>query len=516
MARSIWRTLDAVFALLFAIAVVVQFNDPDPLKWVLIHAAAAWASLLSALGRVTRLLPLAVAAAALLWAAMIVPRVVGQVPFGDMFADWEMQNAGVEESREMYGLLLIALWMSVVAMRARRAVKRPSLVVFAVLCSAPGCGAPPPLTDAAATRTIETAEVEFAEPFTSVSSVRVLRDGRVLVADSREKVLQLVDVVAQTAQPVGRVGGGPGEYALPSRLIALAGDTTLLADPVNLRYLAILPDGTPGQTIAFSELGNLPRGSGHKGADDRGRLYFESGRAEPGGLTSPTIADVIRMDLRTGQLDTLASLALPAGRVEGASMLPGGLLRVLNSKPFALEDVAAVAPDGRVAIVRAADYHVEWISPDGAHGSGPPVAYARIAVTKDEQDAFLASQTRPGQIVITGPAGGGASRAPAAPRAVPAPKGGSPIETTPIEWPDYKAPFLSNAAVVADDGRLWVLRTRAHNESVPRYDVFDAGGVLVQHIALPERTKLVAFGAGVVWLARTDADDLQWLGRYRY
>jgi hypothetical protein len=100
--------------------VVVQFNDPDPLAWVLIYLAAAWASLLSALGRVSRLLPLAIAAVALLWAAAIVPRVVGQVPFAEMFGAWEMKSEAIEESREMYGLLLIAGWMAVIAMRARR------------------------------------------------------------------------------------------------------------------------------------------------------------------------------------------------------------------------------------------------------------------------------------------------------------------------------------------------------------------------------------------------------------
>ena len=126
MVKNVWRALDAVFALLFMFAVVVQFNDPDPLKWVLIYAAAAWASFLSALGRVTRLLPSGIAAVALLWAATIVPRVVGRVPFADMFREWEMQNAGVEESRELYGLMLIAVWMASVAMRATRRSLRPA------------------------------------------------------------------------------------------------------------------------------------------------------------------------------------------------------------------------------------------------------------------------------------------------------------------------------------------------------------------------------------------------------
>lgn len=120
MARIVWRLLDALFALLFALAVIVNLNDPDPLAWVLIYGAAAWTSFLAVLGRPSRALASAVAAVALLWAATIVPRVVGKVPFGDMFGAWEMQNAGIEESREMYGLLLIAFWMALIALRGRR------------------------------------------------------------------------------------------------------------------------------------------------------------------------------------------------------------------------------------------------------------------------------------------------------------------------------------------------------------------------------------------------------------
>jgi len=55
---------------------------------------------------------------ALAWAATIAPRVIGQVPFLDMFKEFEMKDIGVEESREMYGLILVGGWMSFVAHRA--------------------------------------------------------------------------------------------------------------------------------------------------------------------------------------------------------------------------------------------------------------------------------------------------------------------------------------------------------------------------------------------------------------
>jgi hypothetical protein len=38
-----------------------------------------------------------------------------------MFGAFEMQNVGIEESAEMFGLLIIAAWMAVPAVRAGRA-----------------------------------------------------------------------------------------------------------------------------------------------------------------------------------------------------------------------------------------------------------------------------------------------------------------------------------------------------------------------------------------------------------
>jgi hypothetical protein len=46
--------------------------------------------------------------------------VFGKIPFGDMFGAFEMKNTGIEESREMYGLLLVAIWMGAVAVTAWR------------------------------------------------------------------------------------------------------------------------------------------------------------------------------------------------------------------------------------------------------------------------------------------------------------------------------------------------------------------------------------------------------------
>jgi hypothetical protein len=114
----VWKVVDGLFLLMFVFSAIVQVNDPDPWLWMAIYGAAGAACLFSLVGRLNWWFPVLVGIVALAWAATIAPRVVGQVPFTDMFAEFEMKDIGVEESREMYGLLLIGGWMGVLGHRA--------------------------------------------------------------------------------------------------------------------------------------------------------------------------------------------------------------------------------------------------------------------------------------------------------------------------------------------------------------------------------------------------------------
>lgn len=118
--RHLWTIANAVMLLAFVSSVLVQFNDPDPLLWAAIYAAAAFVCFFEIRRRTNPLFPAGIAVAAGIWAGTISPRVVGKVRFSAMFAEFEMANTGIEESREMYGLLFIALWMVAVAIAAFR------------------------------------------------------------------------------------------------------------------------------------------------------------------------------------------------------------------------------------------------------------------------------------------------------------------------------------------------------------------------------------------------------------
>jgi hypothetical protein len=116
--------VNALMMLAFTASVIVQVNDPDPLPWMLLYGAAATACLLALLRRDRWWLPALTGAITLAWAASLAPRVIGNVPFLDMFGAFEMKSTAIEESREMYGLLLVAGWMAVLAVTAARAPAR--------------------------------------------------------------------------------------------------------------------------------------------------------------------------------------------------------------------------------------------------------------------------------------------------------------------------------------------------------------------------------------------------------
>jgi hypothetical protein len=134
VSRHLWTLANAVMLLAFAFSVVVQFNDPDPFLWATIYTAATLVCAFELRRRVHALVPAGIAVVAAAWAMTIAPRVLGHVPFAAMFAEFEMANTAIEESREMYGLALIAVWMIVVATAAwrRRSSRHPRGVQGAI------------------------------------------------------------------------------------------------------------------------------------------------------------------------------------------------------------------------------------------------------------------------------------------------------------------------------------------------------------------------------------------------
>ena len=115
-----FRIVNTFMALVFLMAVLVQYNDPDPLQWMAIYGAAFAVSLVALLRkRVNPAVPLLIGAVALAWSLSIIFGGPGGNNYLHMFDAWEMQSVNVEQAREATGLLIVAAWMIVLGARRR-------------------------------------------------------------------------------------------------------------------------------------------------------------------------------------------------------------------------------------------------------------------------------------------------------------------------------------------------------------------------------------------------------------
>jgi hypothetical protein len=366
------------------------------------------------------------------------------------------------------------------------------------------------------TRTLSKPAAEAAEPFTTIAAVRELSDGRVVVVDPRDRVVQLLTKDLSSAQQVGRMGQGPGEYTMPMQLFAGGADTTLLYDLMGVRLLVIDPAGKPVNTISLAALsGGLPSGpAGVKGFDRHGRLFAQTMgfTAGPQGAQFADTAPVVRLDLKTKTIDTLTFVRAIAPRMQVSGNAQAGAAIKMSMAAYPLVDEWVVMPDGGVAVVRVSDYHVDWIAPSKTKRAAPPIAYERVRVVEADKVKARADRMKAQDAARRTLS---SMKAPAGPdgKAVKMP---SMTMAEPDEWPAYKPPFSASSVHLAPNGQLWVARLRPAGNDAPLYDVIDANGRVVSRVVLPKKSRVIGFGKGAVYVVRTDEDDLQYLQRFTY
>jgi Transmembrane family 220, helix len=125
--RALWIACNVLFLAMFLFSVVVQYNDPDPVRWMVIYGFAALTCLLELTRNQRWSLPAGIGLIALSWASSIVPHVHG-VRIADLFAEFEMKNETVEQAREIGGLLIVAFWMLALTVSAWRRSRKKSAV----------------------------------------------------------------------------------------------------------------------------------------------------------------------------------------------------------------------------------------------------------------------------------------------------------------------------------------------------------------------------------------------------
>lgn len=396
---------------------------------------------------------------------------------------------------------------------------RPTKIAGACLALTMLTGIPVATAAQVPERRLTKPDATFPEAFGMVGGLRELRDGRVLIADPLGQALMVVDLVAGTADTIGRVGAGPGEYRQPDGVFPLPGDSTLLVDLGNGRLTVLGPDLSFGETTPIAQ-GGQGRGAGQgspmsgmnavlpRGTDSKGRVYFQAlgmGR-RPGGPL-PDSAAIMRWDRATGAFDEVGRVKLQERRTETLGGRGERNIRLIPT-PLSPQDAWAVGWNGRLAMARTDGYYLEWIEADGGRVRGDDVSYRPVRIRRAEKEEWVNRSSSSGLRVMMdisngvrsmsfGRGGGGGGRS----------------DIDDFEWPDAKPPFVASGVRVTPEGDAWVRRSVAAGDA-PVFDVFGADGQLKERVTLPVGREVVGFGRVHVYVVLRDEFDLQWLERY--
>jgi hypothetical protein len=226
----------------------------------------------------------------------------------------------------------------------------------------------------------------------------------------------------------------------------MAGDTTIAADPLFRRYLVLGPDLRVHRTVTFPPA--APGTATGQAAPDREEVFATHG--------TPTVADLwvtlIRVSLRTGEVTPVLRL-----RHAPFTLLEAGGQPIMVLLRYAPTDAFGVTAGGRIAVVRADGYRVDWFDREGARlATGPTTPFDLVPVAPEER---------------RGPFG------------------------ATLPEPQVKPPFRADHVRMDPAGHLWVRREERYGATRQRYDVF---------------------GPGSAYLVLTDDDGLQWLERHEF
>lgn len=422
------------------------------------------------------------------------------------------------------------------------------------------CAAPLWAQQAPAVRPLGKVVATSRAEFGPNTFLRHLSTGAVLVNDIQNRRVVLLDstltqatVVADSTPATATAYSGRAASLVPFR-----GDSTLFIDPQSLTMLVIDPAGTIGRTMALPRsqdammLGNAMLGG--TAFDGSGLVYrtmnFQrmmmgmragGGGGGTGGAPQhapqmPDSTPIVRVDLATRSVDTLAQIRIPQVKLDIQRDENGRMNVSTVMNPLPTVDDWAVLADGSIALLRGRDYRVEFIRPNGTRETGPKIPFEWRRLSDEDKIAFMDSvkaqrermlaqlsredSLRGGSERVMTRGNGGGAGGPGGPGGgdritiqlspggaggggSPAMMGGRNMQFVPAnELPDYQPVFFAGAARADADGNLWV-RT-VPTKSVPGgpvYDVINGKGELVDRVQVPAERAIVGFGkGGVVFL----------------
>ena len=352
------------------------------------------------------------------------------------------------------------------------------------------CAAPKPLPPI---RPVNRRVAESDSGFRTRVEAVVLSNGSVMLMDwPNRRILHIDPTLAEWVTVFDRTSPPPLTFpSVPPRLFVGQGDTTFMTDlpAQGLRVLA--PDGSLvrrqglGTQEDLARVTNLNAGAQFTAA----YLYFTETLVprRPGDFSAEPHDSLYltRLDLAKRSRDTLAVIhmkrsnyAVPGDSIPGQPR-PGTMFIAA----FDVGDAIAMTPRGELAVIRAADFHVDWFRPDGRWRKSAPVGWPWIQLNDSARKAIAARQDSAyerGRVQVLQAGGRPTSRI--------------TMKTAPV--PKREPAFVPMSAVADPSGLVWVqLGARSMNavRGMPTFAAIDSSGQIVDRIAIPEGRRLIGF-----------------------
>lgn len=340
---------------------------------------------------------------------------------------------------------------------------------------------------------LKPANAKLDAEFSMIGTTRELADGRLLVADTKDNKLVAADFKTGALKAVGRVGSGPSEFRRVFPLFAIAGDSTLMQDGGNRRWLMLHRDSIvqtiPATTPVVAAVSLIAS------AEQGDRLHMAGYvRPAPNQPATPgESAYVLLVRRSTGAVDTVTRIARAWSEMSVESRNPDGSVRMGTFRQRSLdgEENAHLMSDGWLAVVRLNPYRVDWRSPAGVVTKGTTLPVPPQPVDLEVKQRYATRFPKDDQ-------------------------GRSVGYERVRDWAAYVAPIATFCGCLSEapDGRLLIRRQVVAPADSTRYDVVDRKGKLSGFVMLSSRERIIGSGNKAVYVAWKDEDDIERIRRH--
>ncbi|MEP6778488.1 MAG: hypothetical protein ABJC26_01260 [Gemmatimonadaceae bacterium] len=341
--------------------------------------------------------------------------------------------------------------------------------------------------------------------------VRALSNGSVLINDIARRRVVMFDAALGNEKTVidsaGTTGSAMATQIPSAQLMRYTADSTLYIDVATQALLVLDPSGKVARVMALPRPTDailMATGSlGLAAMDPQGRLIYRGQYPpkvkppEPGSTllfsipVSPDSGPLLRADFDARKVDTIGTVKIVApGAITMTQDGQGNMTMKTTVDLLATADEFGILPDGSIAIVRAHDYHVDWIEADGSRRSTPKMAFDWRRLSDEQKQTKIDSMMKVLETQI-------ASRPQVTIPTASGPRKLIPqIDFVPVsKMADYMPPIAPGSLKVDLKGNLWIVpRTSSSAAGGVLYDVVGKDGEVKERVQFPKGYALAGFG----------------------